>query len=101
MMLLQKIAIKKISLILLKKHPIQREPLLAIILNSIENLYLNNLKIIIDHWLKYCGHLNSIVSFKHGEKNIYGIFRGINQNGYAEIDCNGEMQTFPGGELIL
>ena len=89
------------SLILLKKHPIQREPLLAIILNSIEKLYINNLKIIIDCWLKYCEHLNSKVSFKHGEKNISGIFRGINQNGYAEIECDGNIQIYSSGELTL
>ena len=89
------------SLIREKGQSFQREPLLASILNSIEKLYKHNWFGITKQWLKYCAHLNSNISFKYEGKNILGIFTGLNPNGYAEIDCNGEIQTFPGGELIL
>ena len=46
-------------------------------------------------WTKYCYHLDKTVSFKQNGKNISGIFRGLNNNGYAKIDINGIVKIFP------
>lgn len=89
------------SLLIETHQLIQRELLLASILNSIENLYLNNLDNICKKWMNSCTHINSIVSFNFGGKIITGKFLGISSNGYAKIEYNGKIKIFPGGELIL
>ena len=81
--------------------PIQREPLLATILNKFENYLSNRFYPINENWLKYCAHKNSIVNFHYGEKDISGKFIGINESGFAQIEIEDEIETFPGGELIL
>lgn len=95
--------IRKLSTsLLIENHQIiQRELLLASILNSIENLYLNQLNNICEKWMKSCTHINSIVSFNFGGKLITGKFLGISSNGYAKIENNGKIKIYPGGELIL
>lgn len=92
---------KSISLISEKKQSIQREPLLAEILNNIEKNYLDNYELITKNWMKFCAHKNSIIRFHYGEKNISGKFIGINDLGFAQIEINDEIKTFPGGELII
>ena len=45
--------------------------------------------------------MNSDVSF-HSEKGLHkGIFKGISSHGYALIDINGTIRTFPNGIIIL
>jgi BirA family transcriptional regulator, biotin operon repressor / biotin---[acetyl-CoA-carboxylase] ligase len=89
------------SLYLENNQLAQRELLLSTILISIENLYLNQIENICEIWMKYCGHINSIVSFNFGHKLIKGKFVGINLDGYAKIKTEGELKIYPGGELKL
>lgn len=41
---------------------------------------------LIQEWLSFCEHLNSPVQLLDNAGNIYGIFKGINQNGEAIIE---------------
>tara|TARA_Y100000590_G_scaffold408304_1_gene499281 strand:- start:414 stop:1196 length:783 start_codon:yes stop_codon:yes gene_type:complete len=73
----------------IKGTPIQREPLLASILNELDRL-INNLdrKELINYWIKSCNHINKEVSFIFENKNITGVFMGINDLGEALIKHN-------------
>ena len=90
-----------ISLISKTEQPIQREPLLASILNNIEDEYLYQFDNVTTNWLQYCNHNNAEVTFHYGEKIISGEFVGITEYGYAKLKFVDKIETFPGGELIL
>tara|TARA_B100000575_G_scaffold287537_1_gene286060 strand:- start:231 stop:1019 length:789 start_codon:yes stop_codon:yes gene_type:complete len=78
------------SLYIEKGSPIQRELIVAYILNELEKLIetLNhkNSKNIIDKWKKLCGHINKKVNFLYNKKPEIGIFKDINDNGEAIIE---------------
>ena len=85
------------SLKILSGKTVQRELLLAHILNSIdEKLYNIQESSIIKEWMKYCNHLDSEISVKHNGENIKGIFKQINKKGQAIISKNGENFIFDG-----
>ena len=84
-----------------KNTPIQREPLLAFILNEFENLYNCNPINWIKHWKKYCNHLNKTVSFNHQNKNINGLFLDINNDGNAIINIEKEDIIISSGTLEI
>ena len=89
------------SLELILDHPIQREPLLAQILNYLEKLLSNEMKDIIIEWESLCGHMNSLVKFHNSNDVINGQFIGLNQNGDAKIDLNGEEIIINSGIIEL
>lgn len=80
---------------------VQREPLLAEILNCFELYFSANMESVCQDWLKWCDHLDCEVEFHYGDKKIIGLFSGLNPNGYAEINMGGKTQTFAGGILSL
>lgn len=86
------------SLFIEKKSPIQRELIIAWILNELELLIklLNqeNSGDIINSWTNLCNHINKKVSFLHNKKTKEGIFKGINNNGEAIIQ-------FDNNEIVL
>ena len=78
-----------------------REKILANILNEFEMLFNSNLESIINMWENFCVHKNKKVNF-HSEKEFHhGTFKGISKNGYAQIEINNILQTFPNGMIIL
>ena len=89
------------SLCLEKKSPIQREPLLASILNAFESIYNVDYKKWIELWNSHCLHLNSDVKFHHGNEIIQGTFLEINNMGQAIININGNNQKFSTGIIEL
>ena len=70
----------------IKGSPIQREPLLAFILNEIE-IIINNLdnSKLIKLWIESCNHINKEVLFIFENKRINGVFMGVNDLGQALI----------------
>jgi BirA family biotin operon repressor/biotin-[acetyl-CoA-carboxylase] ligase len=84
-----------------KGSPIQREPLLAFILNSFESMYNNKDSEWIDAWNTHCIHLNSKVKFHHGDEMIQGTFLEINEIGQAVININSNPQKFSSGVIEL
>ena len=89
------------SLRLEKKSPIQREPLLAFILNAFELMYNNKDSEWIKAWNSHCGHLNSDVKFHHGNETIQGTFFKIDNMGQAIININGITKNFSCGIVEL
>ena len=89
------------SLRIEKGSPIQREPLLAFILNSFESLYNQSQTNWIDQWNFHCVHLNSDITFHHGPEKIQGVFTGIDEIGQAQIKINGSLKSFPSGIIEL
>tara|TARA_Y100000739_G_C20575086_1_gene449825 strand:- start:271 stop:1035 length:765 start_codon:yes stop_codon:yes gene_type:complete len=84
-----------ISLKEIMGKPIQRELLLAFILNELESIInQNNSQKIISLWLKYCNHLNKEIRFKLNNKIVRGIFIGINNLGQARIRFNNEILEY-------
>ena len=92
---------KASSLELILDYPIQREILLAQILNYLEKLLSNEMKDIIIEWESLCGHMNSLVKFHNSNDVINGQFIGLNQNGDAKIDLNGEEVIVNSGIIKL
>ena len=80
-----------------KESTIQREPLLAFILNAFESIYNNKKSEWIKAWNYHCGHLNSDVKFHHENETIQGTFLGIDSMGEATIKINGITKKFSSG----
>ena len=78
-----------------------REHILSAILNEFETLYYNQMDSIISLWTNHCIHQDREVSFHSDQGRQRGIFQGISLQGHAEIQINGETQTFPSGVVIL
>ena len=78
-----------------------RERILSEILNEFEILYTEPRDSIISNWKRYCIHEDSKVVFHTENGRHEGIFCGIASNGHAEIQINGETQTFATGMVKL
>ena len=89
------------SLRLENKSPIQREPLLAFILNVFESMYNSKNSEWIKSWNSHCVHLNSDVKFHHGNETIQGTFLEIDNMGQAILNINGISQEFSNGIVEL
>ncbi len=51
-------------------------------------------------WEERCAHLNQKVTFRNGNENIAGIFRGLTETGQAIISINDNDVKFDSGEII-
>ncbi len=91
-----------ISLREIKSHPIQREPLLAFILNELD-LMIDNIEVksIINQWMEYCIHKNKPISFYQNKVVVNGIFKYINEFGQAVINHNNDYITCDGAINVL
>jgi len=89
------------SLYIESGEELNRELILASILNEFENLYLNYWHDIISLWQKYCIHENDDITFYSNKKPHQGTFRGITETGHAMIQINGKTETFPAGVVTL
>ena len=88
---------KASSLELILDYPIKREVLLAKIFNHLEKLLSNDIKDIIIEWESFCNHLGISVKFHDFNDMVNGQFIGLNQNGDAKIDFNGEEMVINSG----
>ena len=90
------------SLKIIMNHQIQREPLLATILNELDQLIdASDYNYIINEWTKYCAHLNQKINFKYNNNLKNGIFQKINQNGQAVIKNNLKSIDYDGAIQVL
>ena len=92
---------KASSLELILDYPIQREELLAKILNHLEKLLSNDLKDIIIYWESLCNHMGINVKFHNYNDIINGQFVGLSNNGDAKIEINGEEMLINSGIIEL
>lgn len=89
---------KAISLKKILNHSIQREPLLAYILNNIEQALNTDNAITINMWLSLCNHINKKVTFHNSNhKIIEANFLTINTSGEAILNVNGKKKTMQSG----
>ena len=85
------------SLKLINNQSIQREPLLAAILNNLEDLLSYYTKRdIVELWRKNCSHINQNIAFNNKGKLVHGLFLDINNKGQALIKVNNEIITYDG-----
>lgn len=87
------------SLKIEKTNPIQREPLLAFILNEFEKLYDNGSKTWALNWKQYCNHINKKVTFHNNDEIMEGLFLDIDENGNAIIDIKSKKTIVSSGVL--
>ena len=93
---------KTTSLKIINKNLIQREPLLATILNELDQLIdSTDYNYILNEWMKHCSHLDENIKFKDEDKFTNGIFKKINKNGQAVIENNFEPIAYDGAIQIL
>ena len=90
------------SLKIFSKNNIQRELLLANILNSIDELLIKrDEEAILKYWMKSCNHINKEIQVNHKNKLIRAVFKRINQNGQAVLNYNSENIIFDGAILNI
>ena len=89
---------KATSLKKILSYTIQREPLLAYIMNNIEQLLNFDNDKIIKMWLSLCNHINQDINF-YTTKNklVKAKFVRINSNGEAILNINGKKEVLQSG----
>jgi BirA family biotin operon repressor/biotin-[acetyl-CoA-carboxylase] ligase len=89
-----------------KLASVQRELVLAKIINHLEQLYIEfrlNKKInhLMELWTDHCNHVNKTVRFEIDNKTLTGEFMGINSHGSAIIKTNGNEKIYTSGDIHL
>ena len=91
-----------ISLREIAGHPIQREPLLACILNELDKMIDEiDTAFLINTWMENCIHINQQISFSENNKPINGVFKTINEFGQAVINNNNDYMNYDGAITVL
>ncbi|MBT8379597.1 MAG: biotin--[acetyl-CoA-carboxylase] ligase [Ignavibacteria bacterium] len=86
------------------KHDIERESLLAEILNLFEDEFNNLLKSpknILDEWRSKCKMIGDKISITEDEKIKTGVFHDIDENGYLILNRKGEFEKIHFGDVSL
>ena len=73
---------------------------MANILNQLEHRIQDKNNIQLTNWEERCAHLNQRVTFRSGNENIKGVFKGLSSIGQAVITINNEDVTFDSGEIV-
>ena len=81
--------------------PVQREPLLAFILNEFEKLYKDGSNTWIENWKKYCNHINKRIVLNNNKEVVKGLFLDINEDGNAILDIESEQVVIYSGVLEI
>tara|TARA_B100000315_G_scaffold195920_1_gene186957 strand:+ start:1950 stop:2729 length:780 start_codon:yes stop_codon:yes gene_type:complete len=88
-----------------KGSPVQRELMLAWMLNSLERLYgqlrEGGTQPVINDWLERCAHVGSIITFLQGEKEESGTFAGLTPWGGAVIETEKGEQHLSGEDISV
>ena len=80
---------------------VQREPLLAFIINHFETLLGNNLSSIINEWESLCLHMDRMVKFHQSNQLMSVTFLGLNENGEANIQTDDGKKIINSGIIEL
>ncbi len=87
------------SVRLVRQSPVQRELLLARLLNRLEALITTGLDEVVPLWLDRCAHRDGLVRFHVSGHILEGQFRGIDAEGNGEIEVQGETRVITAGDL--
>ena len=82
-------------------NPVQREPLLAFMLNEFEKLYESNADEWVALWKEYCNHMNKKIIFHKDDALIEGHFMNIDNNGNAIINIDSKEMLISSGVLEI
>ena len=83
----------------IRQVPVQRELLLARLLNRLEALTTGDLQSVTALWQDRCAHLGQGVRFHDGEEWVEGQFRGLTSDGKGEIEIGDKVRLVTAGEL--
>ncbi len=90
-----------VSVYMLLGKPIQRELLLAWILNRFEELLEDSLDDVTSFWQERCDHLGHPVRFHGPDGQLEGRFTGVDQAGRGLIEIGSEIHEVTAGDLDL
>ena len=80
-------------------HIVQREVILARILNRLEELVLADLQGVPELWLATCIHVGETVRFHGPEEPVEGIFLGVDQTGGGILEIGDHVRVITAGDL--
>lgn len=90
-----------VSVRMVRQVPVQRELLLAGILNRFEELLESSLDDVTSLWQERCDHLGRPVRFHGPDGRLEGRFAGVNPAGQGLIEIGSEMHELTAGDLDL
>ena len=85
-------------------HPVDRENLLAEILNNFEEILEkvnNEPKWILNDWRAHCNLIGDKISIDENDKIKYGIFEDIDDNGYLLLKSEGKIEKIHYGDVSI
>lgn len=80
-------------------HAVQREVILARILNRLEELIIADLQEVPELWLAKCIHVGEVVRFHGPDEPIEGIFLGVDQTGGGILEIGDRIRVITAGDL--
>ncbi len=90
-----------VSVRMVRQVPVQRELLLAGILNRLEELLESSLDDVTSLWQERCDHLGRPVRFHGPDGRLEGRFTGVNPAGQGLIQIGSEIHALTAGDLDL
>ncbi len=88
-----------VSLRMLKGVPVQRELLLAGVLNRFEALESGGLDDVTGLWEERCAHLEEPVRVQGPDGELAGRFLGLDDVGHARLDVDGRTEVVSAGDM--
>ena len=89
------------SMLIATGNPVQRERLMADIVNGLESLLEPFSKEICNRWMALCAHTNDTVTFHSPTAVVEGIFEGLDEHGRALINSGKGAVAMAAGDLQL
>lgn len=80
-------------------HTIQRETILARILNHLEELLVADMEGVPELWQAKCIHVGEVVRFQRLAELVEGVFLGVDQTGGAILEIGDRIQVIAAGDL--
>lgn len=97
----RKLQATAVSVRMVLRRSVQRELLLAGVLNRLEGLLPPDPAEVVPQWLERCAHRDTPVRFHGPREQVEGLFLGLDDQGRARIEVDGEVRLLAGEELAL
>lgn len=88
----------------LENQHINRETLLAEILNNFEEIlyrFIHNKRYVLNEWKEHCAMIGERISLLDGEKEIFGIFDDIDEDGFILLKTRSGIEKIRFGDVTL
>jgi BirA family biotin operon repressor/biotin-[acetyl-CoA-carboxylase] ligase len=80
-------------------HSVQRETILAQILNRLEELIIADMEGVPELWQTKCTHVGELVRFHEPDKLTEGIFLGVDPTGGGILEIGDRVRVISAGDL--